>query len=88
MPSFNSKPVVVSSFALKAFMQMMNSKDYPFSFDLAVGFMNKYIYNENADDSSINRILHGYSSKASVCTSAKYLLVSDFGGFSNIIVHK
>ncbi len=86
MPYFNSKPVIVSKPSLKAFSNYMNSRNFSFKYDHAIGFFDKYLFNENSSRAPKERVLSGFSNTASMCSSSRYSLVPDFGGFSNIIV--
>jgi hypothetical protein len=86
-PLFESKQVLVSKPSLGSFKQMLTTLELPFNYDLAVGFVEKYLFNlEKFDRPPADRVVATWAEESSVCSAqAKYAIVTDFGGFSNLL---
>ncbi|CAF0922549.1 unnamed protein product, partial [Brachionus calyciflorus] len=85
-PTYENKEVVLTGKTLNAFTTFMNSKNFEFTYDHAVALFNKDLWSDDPSQSPSSRSgVAGFASVGQICTSDRYSLSEDFGGFSNSI---
>jgi hypothetical protein len=85
-PTYNGRQVVLATPALESFASYMNSKNFPFTFDHAVGFFNHDLWNDDdSQEPESRKGAVGFAFLENICTQFKYSIVEDIhGAFSNI----
>lgn len=94
-PTHLGKPVIIARDALKEFARFINTRKFPFTFDHAVGLVNKDLWRsdshpdeeeQNSDVLNERSRLVGFAYVGKICTKKKYSIVEETGSFSNIRV--
>lgn len=81
-PTYNGIEVITSS-ALQSFASYMNSKNFPFAYDTAVGMFGKDLWGSGTSPQERSSLV-GVAYIKSVCGSSRYAIHEEFGGFQYV----
>lgn len=85
VPTYEGRQVLSSSKTLYAFRDYMNSLSLSFSYDHAIGFLNKDLWRDESSQAADQRAsVAGQAFLSQVCLSDKFSIVEDRGGFGSI----